>query len=367
MGTPLSEKHVALYYKEGSSDKEYHVHLVKSGSGYLVKIEYGRRGSSLTSSQKTPVPVDLDKATKIFDDQVHAKKLKGYTEGAGQTPYVGGDKEDKITGVLPQLLNNIEEEDLDDYFEDDAFWMQEKKDGKRILVRATHGVVEAINRKGLLVGFPAVIAGALAQLAPDFCLDGEMIGETIWLFDALEYAGTDLRQSPYTYRYSVLETYVQQLDDEGSAVRLVATAKNEKEKRAAFKKLRKQGVEGVVFKRHAAVYKPGRPSSGGDQLKFKFKATATVQVSGLNEKGKRSVYIQCLDGKELVDVGKVTVLPNFVVPKIGTLIEVEYLYRHVHGALYQPVYLGERDDLDAPDQASTLKVKEGIDLDDDDN
>jgi bifunctional non-homologous end joining protein LigD len=68
-----------------------------------------------------------------------------------------------------------------------------------------------------------------------------------------------------------------------------------------------------------------------------------------------------------VEVGKVTILPNFPVPKVGTLVEVKYLYRHVHGALYQPIYLGERDDIDQADQVSTLKIKEGVDLDDDES
>lgn len=361
----MSEKHVALYYKEGKSDKEYHVHLLHVGGKYQVRIEYGRRGSSLTSSDKFPSPVGLDEANQLFGDLIHQKKLKGYTEAAGQQPYVGTDKENKITNVLPQLLNNIEEEDLDDYFEDDAYCMQEKKDGKRILMRKSFGFnvqAEAINRKGLLVSFPQGIQDELAKYQADYLIDGELIGEVYWAFDLLEVDGEDFRKKTYQQRY---EELVQQKFE--GPIKVVPIYMSTAAKRKAFKQLKKQGVEGVVFKKADALYKPGRPASGGDQLKFKFKAMATVQVSGLNEKGKRSVYIQCLNGKELVDVGKVTVLPNFVVPKVGTLIEVEYLYRHVHGALYQPVYLGERDDLDVPDQTSMLKVKEGIDIDEEDS
>jgi bifunctional non-homologous end joining protein LigD len=353
------EKHVSLFYKQGSSDKEYHVHLTPKGKGYVVSIEYGRRGSSLTSATKTPVPVDLEKACALFDKQVHDKKLKGYTEGAGQAPYVGSDKENKITGVLPQLLNNIDEEDLEDYLEDPQFCMQEKKDGKRILFRQSSGVLEAINRKGLLVGFPEAIRDGLVSLSEDYVLDGELIGETIWFFDCLELAGTDLRGSSYSHRLATLQKVLSKC--QSTSVRLVETALSTKEKRSQYKLLKKQGVEGVVFKRVDALYQAGRPASGGDQLKFKFTNTCTCRVYAHNEKGKRSVYIQMLDGTDWVDVGKVTVLPNFPLPKIGTLVEVKYLYRHVHGALYQPVYLGERDDIDFPDQVSTVKVKEGID------
>ncbi len=357
-----NEKHVALYSKSGSSDKEYHIHLIPKGQKYVVSIEYGRRGSSLTSSSKTPVPVDLDKALSIFEAQLHAKKLKGYTEGAGQTPYVGSDKEDKITGVLPQLLNNIEEEDLDEYFDDPEFCMQEKKDGRRILLRSTTEGLEAINRKGLRVGFPKIIETSLSSslFSQDYILDGELIGEIFYAFDLLKWDGIDICNLGYGDRYKMLLQKLVDIDTEGSPIQLVETVFTTSSKRAVFKNLKEKGAEGVVFKLLIAPYKAGRPNSGGDQLKFKFTNNCTCQVSAYDKKGKRSVYIQMLDGKKLVDVGKVTILPNFEVPKIGTLVEVKYLYRHVHGALYQPVYLEVREDLDVPDQVNTLKIKEGL-------
>lgn len=194
----------------------------------------------------------------------------------------------------------------------------------------------------------------------DFLLDGELIGETIYLFDALELAGNDLRGLPYGIRMGKLQKELSAFTAAGSPIQLVDTVFESKAKHKRFESLKKQGVEGVVFKLLSAPYKPGRPASGGDQLKFKFTNTCTCQVSGHNEKGKRSVYIQMLDGKELVDMGKVTILPNFDIPEVGTLVEVKYLYRHVHGALYQPIYLGPRDDIDKADQVSIVKVKEGI-------
>lgn len=354
------DKHIALYYKEGSSDKEYHVHLVAVPNGYKVNIEYGRRGSSLTSSTKTPKPLDLDKATVLFDAAVHAKQLKGYTCIGGQAPYIGSDKEKNITGVLPQLLNTIEDKTLDTYFDDPDFCMQEKKDGKRILLRKSEGKLEAINRKGLLVGFPEALELKLSNVQKDFILDGELIGEVFWVFDLLEFGSIDLRLSGYADRYKTILKEFIQLDEAGSAIQMVGTSFSSSIKRHVFLTLKEKGVEGVVFKRLSAPYTPGRPASKGNQLKFKFKEMATVRVKGNDKKGKRSVYIQALAGESLVDVGKVTVLPNFSIPLPGTLVEVEYLYRHVHGALYQPVYRGERDDLEMPDQVSSLKIKEGI-------
>ena len=38
-------KSTSLYYREGSSDKEYHVRLEAKGEGFVVNIAFGRRGS----------------------------------------------------------------------------------------------------------------------------------------------------------------------------------------------------------------------------------------------------------------------------------------------------------------------------------
>lgn len=365
----MSEKHWCGFYKEGSSDKEYHVHLIAKGSGYSVQIEYGRRASSLTVSVKTPKPVDLDAATKIFEAAVHAKRLKGYTEAPGATPYVGGDKEQKITGVLPQLLNNVDEAKLEKLFDDPAWCMQEKKDGKRILLRnVASGPTEGINRKGLLVGIPESVALHCSKVTGTFLVDGELIGDVYWAFDILERDSVSLRTKTYSERWETLsQTFASVGTGPESAVQVVGTAFTSKEKRALYVLLQARGAEGLVAKLLGSQYTPGRPASNGNQLKYKFYATATVRVAGNQAKGKRSVLIQALDGKELVDVGKVTVLPNFDVPETGKLVEVKYLYRHVHGALYQPVYLGERDDLEAPDQVSSLKIKEGITVDEDED
>lgn len=74
-------KKVSLYFCQGSSDKEYHVQLVKSGNDYVVNFQYGRRGNALQSGTKTLVPVSLGAAERVYDKLVAEKKAKGYTEG----------------------------------------------------------------------------------------------------------------------------------------------------------------------------------------------------------------------------------------------------------------------------------------------
>lgn len=101
-----------------------------------------------------------------------------------------------------------------------------------------------------------------------------------------------------------------------------------------------------MFKRLDSPHTPDRPASGGDQRKFKFVETATVQVIGMNE-GVRSARMGLYDSDgNLAEVGNVTIPPGAAAPSAGDLIEVRYLYAYQGGSLYQPVYLRERVDLD---------------------
>jgi bifunctional non-homologous end joining protein LigD len=93
-----------------------------------------------------------------------------------------------------------------------------------------------------------------------------------------------------------------------------------------------------------APFSPGRPNSGGPQLKFKFVESASFVVTGINT--KRSVTLGLYDGDRLVPAGNVTIPPNHAIPQKGTVAECRYLYAHKQsGAIYQPVYLGPRTDI----------------------
>jgi hypothetical protein len=69
-----------LYFKEGNSDKVYEIDLCDVGNNkYVVNFRYGRKGSTLKEGSKTPVPVSLTEAEKIYDAVEQEKLLKGYT------------------------------------------------------------------------------------------------------------------------------------------------------------------------------------------------------------------------------------------------------------------------------------------------
>jgi len=75
-------KSVSLFFREGTSDKQYNVLLLETSGGYVVHGQNGRRGGTMTTQVKTPVPVSIRVAEKVYDDLVREKKVKkGYKEG----------------------------------------------------------------------------------------------------------------------------------------------------------------------------------------------------------------------------------------------------------------------------------------------
>jgi bifunctional non-homologous end joining protein LigD len=347
MTTDTDIECVTLYYREGSSDKVYQAAIEPSGPGYVVTFAYGRRGSTLQTGCKTAEPVGYDEAKKFFDKLVRDKTAKGYTPGEAGTPYQHTTHEQRSTGVVPQLLNPIVEADAGQYVLDDRWWMQEKFDGKRLLIRKDGKTVTAINRKGMTVGLPASVTEAVLFVATGQCLlDGESVGEVYHAFDLLELDGEDLRQAMYAVRYNALLDLVDPVVSD--ALRYADTAANARTKAAMLLALRQQNREGAVFKDSSAPYTPGRPSRGGTQRKLKFTATCSCIVADA-KRAKRSVRLELLDGMNPISVGNVTVPPNHSVPVAGQIIEVRYLYAYPGGSLYQPVYLGRRDDVDPKD------------------
>ena len=49
----------SLYFREGSSDKEYHAAIEPKGDGFVVNFAYGRRNSTLNTGTRTQFPISL--------------------------------------------------------------------------------------------------------------------------------------------------------------------------------------------------------------------------------------------------------------------------------------------------------------------
>jgi bifunctional non-homologous end joining protein LigD len=345
----------SLYFREGNSDKEYHAAIEPSGEGYIVTFAYGRRGNTLTTGTKTPTIVSLAQATAIHAKLIREKSAKGYRQaGEPKAPYQQSGNEGTDTGLRCQLLNPIEETDLRRLLTNSTHCLQEKHDGRRLMIRKQGDTITGINRRGLVVAIPAPIRRAFEHILFDVLIDGEAVGDTLHAFDLLEVKGHDLRHRRYIDRHAGL---LMAIPPNLPALRWVSTSTDPNDKVEIYEELRASNCEGVVFKDMDAPYSPGRPNSGGTQLKFKFVESASFIVTCRN--AKRSVTLGLFRGSELIHAGNVTIPPNHTIPAIGEIVECRYLYAFQEsGAIYQPVYLGKRDDITANEcSVDQLKYK----------
>jgi bifunctional non-homologous end joining protein LigD len=334
----------SLYFREGNSDKEYRAAIEPKGDGFVVNFAYGRRGGTLNTGTKTPVPVPEAEAIKAFEKLIASKVAKGYRPIANtNAPYPLSGSEGIDSGVRCQLLNAIEEIEVFRLLADTRHCLQEKHDGRRLMVRKCDHEITGINRRGLVVAIPEPIRAAVAMIPGDCLIDGEAVGDTLHAFDLLEVNGRDLRQRRYLDRHSGLLTLI---PPNHPALRCVSAIIAPNEKIEMYNQLRLANREGVVFKDVNAPFTAGRPNSGGSQLKFKFVETASFVVTGVN--AKRSVTLGLYDGDKIVPAGNVSIPPNHAIPEEVSVVEIRYLYAYKEsGAIYQPVYLGPRTDIPA--------------------
>lgn len=267
------------------------------------------------------------------------------------TPAPAGNRRD--TRLRAQLLNAIEEFEALPLLADDRWCLQEKMDGKHVIVRVADGGVTAANKQGLETAIPAQVELDLARLSngQPMVIDGELIGGEFWAFDLLECDGQDLRSFSYGDRYAVLERTLPGFSF--GCVRRVRTHVG-KAKAAEFARLKAAGAEGVVFKRIDARWAEGRPHSGGDMLKHKFVATLSAIVSE-EKTGKNSFHSFVWDeaGRK-VPLGRCTVPGGRPVPPVDSIVEIRYLY--FVESLVQPCFLGIRDDV-SPGECTARQIK----------
>jgi bifunctional non-homologous end joining protein LigD len=343
-------KSAALYCREGTSDKVYNVLLLADPDGtYRVVGESGRRGAVLKAQPKG-YNLTLGAAERAFTTLVNNKMRSGYQihTAKSDTVVLTAANERTDTGLRPQLLNPIDETEALRLVNDDAWALEQKFDGERVLARAHRdGTVVVANRSGRAIGILPAIIAALAEPRLAFVLDGEYVEDHYYVFDVLEIGDRDLRPLPFAKRAEARDRLLEQFDQTAPISR-VLTAWTAATKAAVLGELHARGAEGAVFKHVGAPYTPERPASGGPQRKYKFWKSASCIVAVHNDRA--SVGLSVRDGGRDHFVGNVTVKANQLMPPIGAIVEVKYLYvQRAGGALVQPELLRVRNDLRAED------------------
>jgi bifunctional non-homologous end joining protein LigD len=361
-------KSIELFYQEGSSDKVYNAAIVEEDDGsYTVQVEWGRRGSSLNRGTKA-VKVTLEKAEQAYERVVRQKTGKGYEEltdevqPAAVAPPEGEGSGSKASrrpgsrarlGQAAQLLNPVDGDAVGALLSDPGIVAQQKLDGVRLLSHVGEEGVVVTNRQGQVTSAPPAVIAALGEIDANTILDGELVGGDYHLFDILTDAGHDLRDEGYLDRLDCLEELADSL---GPPLHLVQTAHTPEQKRALFARLQREGAEGIVFKRADAPYRPGRPASGGKQLKHKFVKSADVVM--LENAGNAYLMGVHDDEGRLRPVGKVFAgttndtrrqLDEALAAGEHPVAEVRYLYATDDSQLYQPVFCQLRHDKEPED------------------
>lgn len=341
-----------LYFRQGPSDKVYQASIQPKDQGFMVHFAYGRRGSTLTTGSKTPAPVAYQIAKGIYDKLIKEKTAKGYTPGTDAGTTTPPDSPGQHSGIHCQLLNPINEQQLNQFLFNHDYWMQEKFDGRRLLIRKDGDQITGINRLGFPTAVPETIVRNAAKYPRNFLLDGEAVGDTLYAFDLLTIGPEDMRHLAFSVRYLRMRDMLNAFDH--SHIREVRVF-FPPQSAGWFQQFKNEGKEGVVFKHKDAPYTPGRPNSGGSQLKYKFYETASLVVANVNE--QRSVSLILFEGGKIRPAGNVTIPPNHDVPAPGTVVECRYLYAFKEsGSIYQPVYLGARTDIRA-EECTTDQLK----------
>jgi bifunctional non-homologous end joining protein LigD len=231
--------------------------------------------------------------------------------------------------------------------------MQEKIDGRRLLIHKVGDRVTGINRLGLNVGLPEPLVQSALNCSVDFIIDGEAIGDALHVFDALLIGDEDLRGTRFAERQVRLMTLLRSFQH--PLIHVIETHVTIGQKEEAFERLKAENAEGVVFKHINAPYTAGRPASGGSQLKFKFCETASFIVGKIN--AKRSVSLLLFSGDRIGPAGNVTIPANHEIPQTGQVVECRYLYAfRESGCIFQPVFRGIRDDIRA-EECTTAQLK----------
>lgn len=246
--------------------------------------------------------------------------------------------------LRPMLAQEIAAEKMGAYLENDRWFAEQKIDGHRVLIHVQGGTIMVLGRGGQSSQHSSRFAQphyADILRLPDCVIDGELIGDVLWVFDLPHHDGEGITvDSPFAARREALERVFATWSPK-AAYRLLPTAKTQLDKAQLAVACYKAGGEGLMLKDVAGTYKPG--GRVNTVLKAKFVKTADVIVSAVGTGGKENYSLAVFKDGKLVEVGRCSAIGKTIV-EAGTVIEVKYLYLAAENRLYQPRMMRVRTD-----------------------
>jgi bifunctional non-homologous end joining protein LigD len=169
-------------------------------------------------------------------------------------------------------------------FDDEDWWFEVKWDGYRAIVGSSMGVLRARSRRGLdLLGrFPelrtleipdgVVLDGELVAFdeggRPSFSMIQTRVPVNLVVFDVL-FHGVDVTSRPYVERRALLESL-------RLGPPIIVPEPTPTHGTVLYEAVRAQGLEGVVGKRAASPYVPGRRSPDWRKIAVRHRIRAVV-------------------------------------------------------------------------------------------
>jgi len=313
---------------------------------YLVKITLENLRIGVSSG------IIRDAIAKAFNLSV------GEIENAGD---LSGDYGDVAEKARAGNLKNIElkifkpikcmlailADDIDECFEylGDEIQLENKIDGFRLQCHNSNSRIKLFTRRmeDVTEQFPDIVSFLKKHVKnKDYILDGEAVGYDkktgkylpfqivsqrikrkyhvnemaekfpveLDLFDVLYFDGENLMDKPLRYRRELLEKIVKEKKKEVVLTEKLIT-KDKKRAGEYFKKILKEGFEGVMAKNLESKYKPGRYVNGWMKMKNVLEPLDLVIVKAEYGEGKRtgwltSYTVACKKRKEFLEIGKVS-------------------------------------------------------------
>ncbi|CAB5514285.1 hypothetical protein LMG26857_03344 [Achromobacter anxifer] len=371
---------VALECRSGTSDKVYVIQVQKDTTGPIPNFRTcgysGRRGGRLTEQEKYNGPSEasaLAKANSVErDKRTGSSRYTTMAVSAGATiagmpsgvPVFGGASvpgtpsastaAPAAIGPTPKKAKVAAAAEIVVFNASSDWATQRKYDGERCVMSLRRGQIVGFNLKGMQMSVSAKVEKEFEALLtqPDFnnaretVLDGELMGDVYVAYDILTLRNNDMRDMPFAERFSALELLL-----DSNLGLLAETAWSESEKAAMRARAEAEAWEGLMHLDVDALYLAGVSDA---IKKEKFWESCTCRVLTVNSKRSVQIALRDDDGEE-IPAGNVTIPVSYPLPEADDLIEVKYLYAHPGGSLYQPVYLGKRDDKDECDLRSSIR------------